>query len=152
MSRMRLRQESGCVHGDAGGTGAGFGADHNFDVVSQGDEEAHEALDGIAVELVVEQGRDFWLRDAEGRRDFGLGEALLFHDAANGGREPSWMEALEKWSRFARHPHPDTRDVGHPDLLHPRSREVWALTLALNLQTSVMGTNGVCVDLCPWPL
>jgi hypothetical protein len=55
--------------------------------VSQGDEEAHEALDGVAIEFKVQQGGDFRLRDAEGRRDFGLGEALLLDDAADGGSE-----------------------------------------------------------------
>jgi hypothetical protein len=58
-----------------------------LDVVSQGDEEAHEALDGVAIEFKVQQGGDFRLRDAEGRRDFGLGEALLLDDAADGGSE-----------------------------------------------------------------
>jgi hypothetical protein len=53
----------------------------------QGDEEPHEALDGIALQFVVEQGGDFWLADAERRRDFGLREALLFDDAAEGGSE-----------------------------------------------------------------
>jgi hypothetical protein len=78
---------SGGVDGDPGGTGTGFGADDDLDIVSEGDEETHEAFDGVALQLVVEQGGDFWLRDIQQFGNFGLGEALLLDDAADGGSE-----------------------------------------------------------------
>lgn len=76
---------SGGGNEDAGGfAGAGFGADEDINVAVEGGEEVHEAFDGEAGELVVAEGGDFGLMDAQGARGGDLRGMAGGEDAIDG--------------------------------------------------------------------
>jgi len=71
---------------DAGGfAGTGFEADDEIDVAVEGGKKVQEAFHGKAGELVVAEGGDFGLIDAQGAGD---GERKSSTQRSKGHREP----------------------------------------------------------------
>lgn len=59
------------------------GPDGDFDVLAEGGEKVHEALDGKGAGAVAHQGGNMRLLDAEDLASFGLLEAAFFDEAIN---------------------------------------------------------------------
>jgi len=61
--------ESGGFDGNAGETGMRLGLDDDLHVLAECHEKVHQALDGKAFQLVIQECRDLGLVDAEHGRD-----------------------------------------------------------------------------------
>ena len=70
------------------------GLDGDLDVLAEGGEKVHEALDGKGTGAVAHQGRDVGLLDAEDLAGLCLLEAAIFDEAKNLKRELGFQELL----------------------------------------------------------
>ena len=84
---MRL-VESGSFDGNAGRAGGRLGFDDDLHVLPERHEKVHQALDGKAIQFVIQKGGDLRLVDAERSCDLSLGEPLSFDNQVEGGSQP----------------------------------------------------------------
>ncbi len=70
------------------------GLDGDLDVLPEGGEKVHEALDGKRAGAVAHQGRYVRLLDAENLAGFDLLEAAFLDEAVNLERKPGFQEFL----------------------------------------------------------
>lgn len=70
------------------------GLDGDLDVLAQGGEKVHEALDGKGASPVAHQGGDVRLLDAEDLAGFGLLEAAAFNETINLQGQLGFQELL----------------------------------------------------------
>ena len=62
--------------------------------MAEGDQESHEAFDGVAAEVAGEHGGDFGLIDAENRGGGGLGEAARADGAIDAEDESGFEDVF----------------------------------------------------------
>jgi len=80
--------ESGGFDGNAGETGMRLGLDDDLHVLPECHEKVHQALDGKAFQLVMQECRDLGLVDAERGCNLRLGEPLPLDNQVQGCSQP----------------------------------------------------------------
>jgi hypothetical protein len=97
------REKSGGFDGDAGSAGGWLGLDDNLYVLPERYEKVHQALDGKAFELVIQEGGDLRLINLKRSRDLSLGEPLPRDNQIEGGSQTGLGVELRRiWQSHVR--------------------------------------------------